>query len=67
MASPNLDKLKTVVVKQIRSGNRCPKYQRRTLDALGLGRIGKVRTHNWNPCLQGMVRTVTHLVEVTEG
>jgi large subunit ribosomal protein L30 len=59
------DKFEKVSVKQIRSGNRCPSYQRRTLEALGLGKLNRVRTHNWNPVLQGMVRSVTHLVEVT--
>jgi len=57
---------KKVSVKQVRSGNRCPKYQRATLDCLGLGRIGKTKTHNWTPSVKGMVTTVTHLVEVTE-
>lgn len=59
------DKIQQVIVKQIRSGNRCPSYQRDTLKALGLNKINRVRVHNWNPVLQGMVRTVTHLVEVT--
>lgn len=59
-------KISKVNVKQIRSGARCPSYQRDTLKALGLGKLNRVRTHEWNPVLQGMVRTVTHLVEVTE-
>jgi large subunit ribosomal protein L30 len=57
---------KTVSIKQTRSGNRCPKYQRKTLDCLGLGKIGRVRVHQWTPAIKGMVTTVTHLVEVTE-
>ncbi len=58
--------VKKVLVTQTRSGNRCPKDQRRTLDALGLGRIGKSKQHNWTQSTQGMVRAVTHLVEVVE-
>jgi large subunit ribosomal protein L30 len=55
---------KKVVVKQTRSGNRCPKYQRDTLRALGLGKIGRERQHSLSPSVQGMITTVTHLVEV---
>jgi large subunit ribosomal protein L30 len=53
-----------VLVKQVRSGNRCPSYQRRTLGALGLGKIGRVRPHKWSPEIRGMVRSVAHLVEI---
>lgn len=35
---------------------------RRILEALGLGRIGRVREHNANPCVLGMIRKVEHLV-----
>ena len=40
--------------------------QRKTLESLGLGRIGKKREVTVNPALWGMVRKVRHLVEVVE-
>ena len=40
--------------------------QRATLRALGLGRIGRRVEKNDSPQLRGMVRAVSHLVEVEE-
>lgn len=53
-----------IVVRQIRSTIGHIKPQRDTLKALGLGRIGKVKTHSVNPAVVGMLKSVSHLVEV---
>ena len=54
----------TIKIKQIRSRIRRPKDQKRTLDALGLRKIGKVVEHNDNPAIRGMIEKVKHLVSV---
>jgi large subunit ribosomal protein L30 len=43
-----------------------PKIQKRTIEALGLGRPNWERVHNDTPQIRGMVRKVTHLVRVEE-
>jgi large subunit ribosomal protein L30 len=55
-----------VTVKQIRSTNGIAPNQRETLRSLKLGRIGRTATHSDSPQLQGMLRTVEHLVTVEE-
>lgn len=40
--------------------------QRRTVRALGLGKINSFVVQEKNPVILGMVRTVQHLVEVEE-
>ncbi|MCI5064959.1 50S ribosomal protein L30 [bacterium] len=57
---------KTIRVKQIRG--TCGRTQRvkRTLEALGLGRIGKEKELPLNGPVAGMVRKVRHLVSVDE-
>lgn len=57
---------KKIVVKQVRSQNgRCP-VTRRTLKALGLGKIGTEREYVSNNALAGMLRRVEHLLDVRE-
>jgi len=56
----------TIKVKQVRSRINCPAVQKRTLDALGLKKLGRVVEHEANPAILGMVRKVKHLVEVIE-
>jgi large subunit ribosomal protein L30 len=54
-----------VLVKQVRSKiGRNPKTIR-TLQAIGLGSIGKEKLLTLNPSVQGMLDGVRHLVEVT--
>jgi large subunit ribosomal protein L30 len=43
-----------------------PKDQKRTIEALGLGRPNWEIVHNDTPQIRGMVRKVTHLVRVEE-
>ena len=57
---------KKLVVKQIKSVIGRPETQRRTLVALGLGRIGKSVEMDDNATVRGMVAKVSHLVSVVE-
>jgi len=56
-----------VSLKQVRSSNGASAVQRSTLRSLRLGRIGKQSKLADSPQLQGMIRTVKHLVEVDGG
>lgn len=49
-----------------RSEIGCTKRQRETLRGLGLTRTGKTVLRNNSPSLQGMLRKVSHLIEVRE-
>lgn len=57
---------KKIVVKQIRSGAGRTKRVKATLEALGLGRIGKESVKTVNPAVKGMIRKVRYLLSVTE-
>jgi large subunit ribosomal protein L30 len=56
-----------IVLKQVRSANGASGTQRQTLRSLKLGRIGRQSKHPDSPQLQGMIRAVSHLVEVQDG
>ena len=58
-----MSKIKVI---QIRSIIDRPKDQKRTIEALGLGRPNWERIHNDTPQIRGMIRKVTHLVRVEE-
>ena len=53
-------------VEQKKSSIGCQANQRNTLRSLGLKRIGDVVVKEDRPEVRGMVRTVRHLVVVTE-
>jgi large subunit ribosomal protein L30 len=53
-----------VKVTQVRSMIGRPETQKRTLAALGLGKINRAIEVELNPALQGMIRKVEHLVKV---
>ena len=53
-------------VTQVRSVIDRPKDQKRTIEALGLGRPNWEIIHNDTPQIRGMIRKVTHLVKVEE-
>ena len=55
-----------VKVTQVRSGIGHPARQKRTLDSLGLGKIGRSRLHELTSPVQGMIAKVSHLVKVEE-
>ena len=54
----------TIKIKQVRSRIRCPKDQKRTLDALGLRKNNRVVEHNDGPAIRGMIEKVKHLVSI---
>lgn len=56
----------TIKIKQVRSRIKCPKVQKRTLDALGLRKLNRVVEHEDNPSIRGMIEVVKHLVLVEE-
>ncbi|HEX5609412.1 MAG TPA: 50S ribosomal protein L30 [Solirubrobacterales bacterium] len=54
-----------VKISQVKSTNGTDPKQKATLKALGLGRIGKSVERKDSPQLQGQLRVVSHLVEVS--
>ena len=58
--------METIKIKQVKSRIKCHAVQKRTLDALGLKRIGQVVEHQATPQILGMVTKVRHLVTVVE-
>lgn len=53
-------------VKQVRSAIGVIPKQRATLKALGLRRIGHVVSQQDTPQIRGMVKSVSHLVELVD-
>ncbi len=58
--------METIKIKQVKSRIKCPAVQKRTLDALGLRKIGQVVEHQANPQILGMVTKVRHLVSIVD-
>ncbi len=56
----------TIRIKQVRSGIGHPHDQKDTLRLLGLHRISQVVEREDTPSVRGMVRKVSHLVEIIE-
>lgn len=57
---------KTVKVKQTGSPIRRTKDQRATLIGLGLNKMNRVSELEDTPSVRGMIRKVSHLVEIVE-
>lgn len=57
---------KKIKVTKVKSAINRPQRQKRTLEALGLNKIGQVVEHNATPNILGMVDKVKHLVSVEE-
>ncbi|MDC6387198.1 50S ribosomal protein L30 [Maribacter sp. PR1] len=55
-----------IKVTQLKSGIKKPQNQKRTLEALGLKRIGQVVEHDATPNILGMINKVKHLVSTEE-
>lgn len=53
-------------ITQIRSVIDRPVRQKRTIEALGLGRPNYTVIHNDTPQIRGMINKVTHLLKVEE-
>ena len=55
-----------IKVTQVKSSIKRPKNQKRTLEALGLKKIGHSVEHDTTASVLGMVKVVDHLVSVEE-
>ncbi|ANQ51004.1 50S ribosomal protein L30 [Flammeovirga yaeyamensis] len=53
-------------ITQVRSLIGRPERQKRTIKALGLGKINKTVEKDVNPQILGMVKAVDHLISVEE-
>ena len=56
-----------ISIKQVKSSNGSNPSQKATLYALGLGKIGRASERKDSPQLQGQLKVVSHLVEVSGG
>ncbi|MEJ2482203.1 MAG: 50S ribosomal protein L30 [Gemmatimonadota bacterium] len=57
---------KTIRIRQVRSGSNAIRKQRDTLRALGLKHHQDEVEQQDGPAIRGMIRVVSHLVEVEE-
>ena len=57
---------KTITVKQIASSIGRKFDQKQTIIGLGIKKIGRIRELEYTPSIRGMVRKVSHLVEIIE-
>ena len=55
-----------VKITQVRSLISRPEKQRQTIKALGLGKINRTVEVELTPQIKGMIRSVNHLINVTE-
>ncbi len=55
-----------IKVTQVRSIIGRDETQKRTIQALGLGKINRSRVHNDTPAIRGMINKVRHLVSVED-
>ncbi len=55
-----------IKVTKVKSAINRTQTQKRTLEALGLKRIGQTVEHDSSPSILGMVNKVSHLVSVEE-
>jgi large subunit ribosomal protein L30 len=55
-----------VKITQVRSVIGRPKVQKRTIAALGLGKLNRTVEKELNPAMQGMINSVRHLLVVEE-
>jgi large subunit ribosomal protein L30 len=55
-----------IKITQTRSIIDRPKDQKKTIEALGLGKPNWEKVHNDTPQIRGMIKKVSHLVKVDE-
>jgi large subunit ribosomal protein L30 len=60
------DKGKALKITWIKSAIGYSKRQKRTVQALGLRRLGQTVEHEDTPAIRGMIQKVSHLVKVEE-
>ncbi len=53
-----------IKITQIKSTINRKEPQKRTIKALGLGKMNRFRIHEDNPVIRGMAKKVEHLVKV---
>ena len=58
--------MKKIKITLVKSPIGCPKNQKATVKALGLGKIGSSVVKSDNEQIRGMIKTVAHLVSVVE-
>lgn len=63
---PNKKADKQIKVTLIKSTNKCVSSIKKTVEALGLHRIGETKIHNDNPAIRGAIFKVKHMVVVEE-
>lgn len=56
--------MKKVKITQVRSTIKRPENQKRTIKALGLGKINKTVEKELTPQIEGMIRKINHLISV---
>jgi large subunit ribosomal protein L30 len=61
-----VSKMAKIKITQTRSAIKRPKDQRRTILALGLGKVNRTVEVEATPQIMGMVNKVSHLVSVSE-
>lgn len=54
-----------IKITQVKSTIKRPQVQKRTIEALKLGKINRSVEVELNPQIQGMINRVSHLVEIT--
>ncbi len=58
--------MNTIKIKLIKSPIGKPEAHRKTVEALGLRKIGKVIEKKDTPQIRGMIEQVKHMVEIVE-
>jgi large subunit ribosomal protein L30 len=53
-----------VKITQVKSAIKRPAVQKRTIQALGLGKMNKSVEKELNPAIEGMIRAVQHMIVV---
>jgi large subunit ribosomal protein L30 len=56
-----------IQVTLVRSGNKRPETQRRTLQGLGLTKMHRTVRLKDTPAIRGMIRKISHLVKIVDG
>jgi large subunit ribosomal protein L30 len=57
----------TLRITQVKSVNGSNPKQRDTLRTLGLGKIGRTSEREDHPTVRGLIHSVRHMVEVSDG
>ena len=57
---------KKITIKKVGSSIRQPAYQGKIMRGLGLRKTNSVRELKDTPAIRGMIRKVSHLVEIVE-